>query len=466
MNARLRQVDDEGPRTPPASVEAERNVLGALMLDPKAMAKIRLAPEDFHVRHHQALFRALLDMDAAGQPLDAVTVSDWVTGQGIAGNVGGPGYVCQLAQETWSIGNVVAYADIVRDKARLRRVIEVASGILHGAFSPDGRTATEIVDSAVGELMALAKSESNCDFSLRQAIRQAWDDVEYAYQHQGELRGVTTGFPRMDARFGGWHRGDLIFLAARPSMGKTALMVNMALSAAGGGFNVGMISGEQSAMQIGQRSLAVDSRVPAEIMRNGLIDDGHWPKLNAAMVRLIERKVRIYDRSAPTLEEIVRVGRRWKQEHGLDVLFVDYLQRVRVRGAESRIEEVSEAARGLKTLARDLDIPVVCLAQVKAEVDKRGDPRPGLGDIANSDEATREADLIAFLYRPEVYTHDVADAGKAELNVEKNRHGPTGQFDLYFAAESMTFGEAEGEERKQRRPKASSGRDKAAGSDR
>src|SRR5690606_28245572 len=289
-----------------------------------------------------------------------------------------------------------------------------------------------IVDWAVGDLMALSQAEPSCEFTLRQAIKLAWDDAQVAYEADGRLRGIPTGYAKVDNRLGGWHAGDLVFIGARPSVGKTALMVNLALNAGKAGHSCGIISGEQSAMQLGQRSLSVDSRVPAEVMRNGRFEDEHWPKLSNSMARLVEQRIRILDRSAPALDEIVRVARKWKREHGLSILFVDYLQRIRFKGAQNRIEEVSEVARGLKTLARDLEIPVVCLPQVKAEVDRRPDKRPGLGDIANSDEATREADQIAFLYRDEVYNPESQDRGLAELNFEKNRHGPTGQFRLRF----------------------------------
>lgn len=473
MNARLREATDIPARTPPANVEAEQNVLGALMLDPKAFAKTRLQPEHFYLRQHQVLFRAMADMEADGQPLDAVTVCEHLAANGLEDAVG-RGYPVQLASATWTIANVSSYAEIVIDHARMRQVIEVASRVLADAFDPHGQTSVEIVDAAVGQLMALAKADQACEFTMRQAVKLAWDDAQIAYEAEGRLRGITSGYARMDSRLGGWHKGDLVFIGARPSLGKTALMVNLALNAAMAGHSVGMISGEQSAMQIGQRSLAVDSLVPAEVMRNGRFEEEHWPKLTTAMSRLFERKIRILDRSAPTLDDIVRAARRWKQEHGLEVLFVDYLQRIRFKGAESRIEEVSEVARGLKTLARDLDIPVVCLAQVKAEVDKRSDNRPGLGDIANSDEATREADLIGFLYRDEVYHDDSPDTGIAELNFEKNRHGPTGQFRLRFQAETMMFSDLPDERDHERQPAAPrrarsapvSGKDRAARSDR
>jgi len=430
-------------RQPPQSVEAEQAVLGGLMLDPKALARITLTESDFYRRDHALIFRAIAELDAAGKPFDAVTLAEWFAEMGLAEQVDGGRYLVQLASGTGSAANIAAYAGIVRDKAILRKLIEVGTGVVNDGFQPDGRKSADLLDSAIRELMALTKADANCEFTLKQAVTLAWEDAGEAIEHKGELRGITTGFTRPDARLGGWHPGDLIFIGARPSMGKTALMVNMALAAAANGHAVGMISGEQSAMQIGQRSISSQSGVHAERLRNGEIDEDAWPKLTAAMQRLVERKVRIYDRSAPTLDEIARIARRWKQEHGMAVLFVDYLQRIRYPKAGNRIDEVSEVARGLKTLARDLSVPIVCLAQVKAEVDKRDDKRPGLGDIANSDEATREADLIAFLYRAEVYSDDPQYRGLAELNVEKYRHGPTGRFKLHFSGETMLFRDLE-----------------------
>jgi replicative DNA helicase len=219
----------------------------------------------------------------------------------------------------------------------------------------------------------------------------------------------------------------------------TALMVNFADAAAAAGHTVGVVSGEMSALQYGQRAISMSSNVPAELMRNGQFKEEDWPKLQAAARLLNSRQMRLYDRSAPTIEEVQRVARRWRQELGIGILYIDYLQRIRVRGMSNRAEEVGEAARCLKDLARDLNIPVVCLAQVVRAVEVREDKRPGAGDLANSDEATREADQILMLYRDEVYNDNTSERGLAELNCEKNRHGPTGQFILRFDGPTMTF---------------------------
>ncbi len=447
MNARLREDHRvEMLRVPPQSSEAEQAVLGGLMLSPNALARIKLDEGDFYRRDHQLIFRAICELDDLRQPYDAVTLGEWFESQGLIEHVAGGAYLVELASTTPSAANIVAYAKIVRDKAILRKVIEVGTTLVCDGFQPDGRDSDSILDSAIRELMALSKSEMKCEFTMHQAVRMAWEDAAIAYETKGTIRGVPTGYNRIDTRLGGFHKSDLIILGARPSMGKTALMVNLALNAAAAGHAVGMISGEQGAMQIGQRSIAADSHVAAEKMRNGNIDDEDWPRLTAAMTRLLERKVRIYDRSAPTLDELCRVARRWKQDHDISILFVDYLQRIRVSRAENRIEEVSEVARGLKSLARDLEIPIVALAQVKAIVDTRtGDRRPTLGDVANSDEATREADQIGFLYRDEVYNDDSQERGIAEINFEKNRHGPTGRFKLKFDGATMLFSNMAGD---------------------
>lgn len=439
MNA-ARESEFRHVRRPPSAIDAEQAVLGGVMLSPAALNKVSglLSVNDFYRQDHKLIWESILDLEAKGQPFDAVTMADWFDAQGLADRVQGGAYLIELASTTPSAANIAAYAKIVRDKSMLRSIIEISTDACSAAFDNGGDT-LEIADSAIRALMALSTTQTQCEFTLRQALSLAFKDANEASEAAGKLRGITTGYKRVDDRIGGWHPGDLIFIGARPSMGKTALMVNLAINAAKAQHVVGVISGEQSAMQIGQRSIASESGVDAERLRNGDIDEHAWAYLTKAVQTLNPAKFWMYDRSAPTLDEIARVARRWKQEHGMEVLFVDYLQRIRHPKADNRIDEVSEVARGLKTLARDLEIPVVCLAQVKAAVDARPDKRPGLGDIANSDEATREADLIAFLYRDEVYHDDASSKNIAELNVEKYRHGPTGQFKLRFDGGTMKF---------------------------
>ncbi|HEU4562014.1 MAG TPA: replicative DNA helicase [Longimicrobium sp.] len=426
-------------RVPPASVEAEQSVLGGLMLAPEALAKIPLADDDFYRRDHQLIFRAITELDRKGQPFDAVTLGEWFEAQGLAEQVAGGAYLIELVSNTPSAANITAYARIVRDKSILRRLIQVATGLVNSAFNGDESSA--LVDSGIGELMALAKQESRHEHTLKDAVNLAFDDMIAANEAGDALRGVTTGFKRPDDRLGGFHKGDLIVIGARPAMGKTALLVNMAEAASVAGNGVGFISGEQSAMQIASRIIARASGVAAERLRSGDIEDSEWARLTETVRGLMARNFHILDRSAPTMDEVRRTARKWKQEHKIGALYVDYAQRIRVPKASNRVEEVAEVARSLKEVARDLDIPVICLAQVVKNVDTRDDKRPGMSDLANSDELVREADLIAMLYRDEVYNEESPFKGVAELNVEKNRHGPCGAFKLAWLAETMRFGD-------------------------
>lgn len=426
-------------RSVPMAVESEQYVIGGCMNYPEAIGRAGLEPGDFFRRDHALLWAEMLKLEAAGKPCDAVYLGEWIAAQG-HGNRLDAAYLVELQANGYTVAGVPAHATLIRERAAMRRAIDISDALISKCMEPDGEESVAILDGAIRDLMQLTKTRQGYEHTLEQALTAAWRDAEDAYAHRGEVRGVPYGFTRPDRRLGGAHGGDLIFIGARPSMGKTALLVNCAFYQGGLGIPVGIISGEQSARQLASRGIAGESGVAAEKLRSGDFSEEEWPQLSVGMRKLIGRSVFIYDRSAPTLDEVVRTIRRWKQEHGIRIAWVDYLQRIRVPRSKDRAEEVGEVARTLKTLARDLDIPIVVLAQVKAEVDRRvGDKRPGLGDIANSDEATREADIIAFLYRHVVYDRENGDPCKAELNVEKNRHGPCGRFELGFEGKTMRF---------------------------
>lgn len=442
MSALTQDRRIEQLRMPPQSVQAEQDVLGGLMMSSANLERLPLAADDFYRRDHQLIYRAICALDEANKPYDAVTVGEWFESQGLAEQVSGGAYLIELASTTASTANISAYAAIVKDKAVLRRVIEVGTGIVNDGFEPEGKDSAELLDLAIGSLMALQRQQHRHEFSLKEALKMAVHDMQEAFASGGALRGIPTGFSQIDRRLGGMHGGDLIFIGARPKMGKTALLVNMVHTAAKANIPVGVISGEQSALQLAQRFLALETSIAGERMRNGQIHDEEWPKLTEAMRRLLDKNVHIFDAGGPSIDTIRRMARKWKKEHGIRALYVDYLQRVKAR-AKDRVEEVGEVARGLKDIGRDLDIPVISLAQVKREVETRTDKRPTAADIANSDEATREADQIFMLYRDDVYNDETPDRGVAELNLEANRHGPTGTFRLAWMQESMRFADLE-----------------------
>lgn len=411
---------------------AEEAVLAGLMVANQRYHDCAplLTAEQFTHPFRRRLWDAIRDRVLAGEPADCVTIAESLPDDASE--------IFDLYRNT-SAGDPKAYAEIVRTNWRRREAGQIAARLM-GAVQ-DKRD--DAIGAAIGELLALDATATECDFTLKQAMQAAFAQVGEAYENGGALPGITTGLTELDDILGGWHAGDLVIVGARPAMGKTALMLNFAEAAAKSGKRVGVVSAEQPAVQIGMRAISLGSKVGASDLRRGKVDDIGWSKVSAAVSAARDWPMRIYDRSALTLDELVSVARKWKHAHGLDILFLDYAQRVSVPGAE-RITEVSQVARGLKNLARDLGIPLVALAQVKAAVDTRQDKRPLSGDLANSDELTREADEILMLYREEAYAHTPAEMatarkGVAEILIEKNRHGPTGFAECAFLAETMRF---------------------------
>lgn len=426
-------------RVPPHSIDAEQAVIGGLMLSPEKIETVaeRLTQADFYRRDHQLIYRAMLELSGRGQPCDAVTLGDWMDTNGFAEMMGGSSYLYDLANNTPSSANLAAYSQIVREKAVRRSLIDLATSLSVDAYASDSE-APALLDGAIAGLMSMQKVESRAEFTLRQAMTLAYQEAERAKALGGKVPGISTGLARLDKVLGGWHDSDLVVVAARPAMGKTALLLNFALSA---GVPCGIISAEQPAQQVAARVMSIDSHVPAERMRNGSFDTDDLRKLDLSVGRLIERTCLIYDRSAPTIADVSRMARKWKQQNGIKILLVDYVQRIEASNADKRTpkhERVGEVVRGLKNLARDLDIPVVALAQVGRHVDTRDDKQPGMGDISDSSEIEKEADQIITLYRPGVHD-DSADQAEAILSVEKNRHGPTGVVRAAWLAETMRF---------------------------
>lgn len=426
-------------RVPPQSIDAEQAVLGGMMLDPNAFDRVadQLTDADFYRRDHQMIFRAISELARKAKPFDAVTLGEWFESMGMAEQIANGAYLIELASTTPSAANIRAYAEIVHDKAVLRRLIEICTDAVNDGFTPEGRDTREILESTIGELMRLDQTADDCEFTGKQALRLAWEETCRSYENGGALPGITTGLKSYDEITGGLHDGDLVVIGARPAMGKTALMGCMAEAVAMAGKRPGIFSAEQPAMQLGLRRIAAESGVAAARVRAGKFEDEDWSRLNVGMSEASTRDMWIYDRSAVTLNELVSVARKWKHQHDIGCIFIDYAQRVTVPGAD-RITEVATVARGLKNLARDLNIPVVALAQVVKGVDAREDKRPRAGDLANSDELTREADQIVMLYRPAVHDKD-EPADFAELWIEKNRHGPTGLRKINFHPATMKF---------------------------
>ena len=428
----------EALRISPHSIEAEQAVLGGLMLDANALDRVsdKLGEDDFYRKDHRLIWRAINNLAQRHMPLDPVTLGDWFEANGFADFMGGTSYLIDMANATPSAANIAAYADIVREKSLHRKIIDLSTRLTESAYEASGDSA-ELIDTGIANLMRMQRVHANSEWTLGQALSKAYEAAEAAKARGGAIPGIPTGLSKLDEVLGGWHNSDFVVIGARPSMGKTALLLNVAL---GGEVAGGLVSTEQPVVQIGSRLLAIEGGINASRLRNGSHDSNDLGKMSFAVQRLLERQLMISDRSAPTIADVQRMARRWRQNHGMKVLLVDYIQRIKGNDPRAkRVEQVVEVTEGLKDIARELDIPVVALAQVNREVDKRTDKRPGMGDLSDSSSIEKEADQIIMLYRDEVYNRDSADKGAAELLVEKNRHGPTGFVRVAWHAETMRF---------------------------
>lgn len=409
--------------------DVESAVLGAVMLRNDCFHEISglLTVDCFTSRVHREIWAAIRDRIVAGEPADVITLGE--TNPGIVNQV------LDITASAFSAANVLTYARMVREGWRRREAMRIGQEMLQAVREAEDGA----VDRAIGALLNLNAQASECEFTGKQLLRMANEAVSEAFNNGGKLPGITTGLTKLDELTGGLHKGDLFVVGARPAMGKTAWLVNMAEAAAKAGHRVGVFTAEQPAVQIGLRRASLLSGVSATTLRNGRLDDEQWSRFNT-IGNFVDRQMWFYDRAAVSIDELVGVARKWKHTHNVEALYVDYVQRIQHHEkAMPRHERVGDIAITLKNLARDLGIPVVALSQVKASVEQKTDKRPLSGDLANSDELTREADEIVMLYRDEVYNRDTVDKGIAELLVEKNRHGPTGFLKCAFVGETMRF---------------------------
>lgn len=413
--------------------DAESAVIGALMIgQDAAFARIAgLRAEHFSDEQHRWLFSLLSKMHSDRMPIDAVTIMSYLESR-YPGEKGAQAahYALSVANATPGAANISAYAGILLTRFENRRRSEIA-------FELQQNPTKEGAEQAMRDLLSLHTSEPNREHTMQAAVKEAWAEISAAFENGGALRGVTTGLKKLDDALGGFHRGDLIVIGARPAMGKTALLISMAQKA---DVPRGLISAEQSAGQIGQRAISMVSKVPVSNLRAGKIEELDWPRCTTAIATLAPQPCFIYDKPAPTLDEIVRISRRWKLDNKIQALYVDYIQRIKHGNArQPKHERVAEVTEGLKEIARELDIPVIALAQVKRDVEERTNKRPNMGDMADSSSIEKEADQIMMLYRDEVYNVDTTARGIAEISLEKNRHGPIGKIFVNFDGPTVTF---------------------------
>jgi len=416
------------------SFQAEQQVMAAMLMHSHLAKDCDLAAEEFSHEAYQDIYKAIRFMVAQGKGFDVITLTedlDKGNGNAYYGDI-----MLNILENTAGTKALFRdYCGIVRKDYRLKQAANIAQSLLYSIQTDKDLSAT---DSAISELMKMGSIGRKHDWTIRESLRNAIQLVDDAFHKEG-LVGVETGLGPLDEATGGWHNTDLIVVGARPAQGKTALMLNFAHAAS---CPVGIISSEQGNEQIGLRLISIAGQIDGQKLRTAKMNEEDWPKLTATSNLLMDRKIFINDEPSINIVQLARQAREWKYRHNIGVLFVDYVQRIKGSSkGQNKLEQVTEVVGALKSLAKELNIPVVALAQVNRGVDSRPDKRPNMGDLSDASEIEKEADCIIMIYRDEVYHEDTAEKGIAELIFEKNRHGPTGTVRCLFLGQFMQFKE-------------------------
>lgn len=436
-------------KMPPHSIEAEQSVLGGLMLDNEAWDRVseKVVEQDFYLRSHRFIFSAMLRLAESNQPIDLITVSEALEANQQLDDIGGFAYLGEIAKNTPSAANILAYAEIVRERAVVRDMIAVAHDIADAGYDTQGRTSAELLDFAETKVFKIAEQRANANEGpepINNILAKTIDKIDALYRSpQNGITGLSTGYVDLDKMTNGLQPSDLIIVAARPSMGKTTFAMNLAEHAAiTSDKPVLIFSLEMPSDQIMMRMLASLGRINQTKVRTGQLEDEDWARLSSA-IELLNSKGKMYidDASGLTPTEVRSRARRVAREHGgLSMIMVDYLQLMTVPGlSENRTLEIAEISRSLKALAKELKVPVIALSQLNRSLEQRADKRPVNSDLRESGSIEQDADLIMFIYRDEVYNDDSQDKGLAEIIIGKQRNGPIGKIRLTFHGHFSRF---------------------------
>jgi len=434
-------------KVPPHSVEAEQAVLGGLMLDNNAWDHVadKLTESDFYRLDHRVVFRVMADLVLRSKPLDIITVSEALENSRELEMAGGISYLGALAKNTPTSANIAAYAEIVRERSILRRLIEVGGEIIESSFDPSGRSASTLLDNAQQKVFAIADQGSHGNTgpeNIAEVLTRTVDRIDTLFHAKSPITGVSSGFNDFDKMTTGLQPSDLIIVAGRPSMGKTTFAMNIAEHAVMKNEGAVLIfSMEMPAESLAMRMLASMGRIEQQRIRTGQLEDEDWPRLTSAISMISSKKLLIDDSGALSPFEVRARARRTARAYGgLGLIVIDYLQLMQVPGHnEHRAAEISEISRSLKSLARELNVPVVVLSQLNRGLEQRPEKRPVMSDLRESGAIEQDADLIVFIYRDEVYNKDSHDKGTAEIIIGKQRNGPIGTVRLTFLGQYSRF---------------------------
>ncbi|MBR8700724.1 Replicative DNA helicase [Fusobacterium sp. DD29] len=428
----------------PSSIEAERSVLGGIFLRPDAFGDIvgMLSPADFYKNAHALIYEAMRDVYNSGTKIDAVVVANKLKKNEKFDEIIGDQLLYEIITEVPTAANVMEYAKIVKEKATLRKLGEVGTKIVELAYE-GYEEVDNILDKAEGLIFKISENADNKDLvSLKDVIAQEFVRLEKVYQNKGVATGISSGYSDFDQMTSGFHESDLIILAARPAMGKTAFALNIALNAAMKSEKaVLLFSLEMSSSQLLQRLLAIEAGIALQKIRNGFLDPDDWGKLGLASMKLSNSEINIADLPNVNVLEIRAIARRLKAAGKLDMIIIDYLQLIRGSSSkgDSRQQEISEISRALKGIARELDIPIIALSQLSRAPEMRADRRPMLSDLRESGAIEQDADMVIFLYRDDYYNEESEDKGITEVIIGKQRNGPVGTVKLRYFHEYTKF---------------------------
>lgn len=434
-------------KIPPHSIEAEQSVIGDLLLDNRAWEEIadKLVDDDFYRFDHRLLFSAIRNLESRNEPFDAVTLSQCLEDNNQLEKAGGLLYLGRLAKDTPSAANIVAYANIVREKSVLRQLISVGTDISNQGFHPDGRSTKSLLEEAERKVFKIAEQGARGESGFQEMkalLAKTVDKIDALFQSDGGITGVSTGFDKFDEMTTGLQKADLVIVAGRPSMGKTTFAMNIAENAAiGDKLPVAVFSMEMPGDSLAMRMISSLGRIDQHHIRTGNLTDDDWARITSAIHILSEAKIFIDDTPALSPNEMRARARRLKRQHGLGLIVIDYIQLMQVHGSsENRTAEISEISRSLKAMAKELEVPVIALSQLNRSLEKRDNKKPIMSDLRESGAIEQDADLIVFIYRDEVYTKEQSEyKGMAEIIVAKQRNGPIGSSVLTFLGKYTRF---------------------------
>lgn len=447
MMEEVTRSSDKSGRVPPQDIVAEKSLLGAVMIQDGVLPEILtiLKPRDFYEKRHEIIFNAMVELYDAHKPIDLLTLTAELKSKKLLKDVGGAPYLTELSNFVPAASHAKAYADIVEKASVRRRLIKAGNEIANKAYEEDADV-DSLIGAAEKDLFEVSDKIIKSDYvAMNDLLADAFDRIEELHKNKGALRGLKTGFRDLDKKTAGFQKGDLVIIGARPAMGKTTFAQNLAYNIASiNGKGVLFFSMEMAANEIIDRMISDVSGVDNWKMRTGNLSDEEFQKIGDAMAEMDEIPIYIDDTSSMTIVELRNKARRAMHDHDIGIVIVDYLQLIqgtdRYKG--QRVQEVTEISRGLKILARELEIPVIALAQLSRNVTGRDDPRPVLSDLRESGSIEQDADLVMFLHRPDYYRQNddnYEETHITELLVAKHRHGAVGKIELYFHPELLRF---------------------------